>query len=113
MIVSALLPTSIWAAVPQVDLTYYDGAWGFSDGLARVTLAVGGEMAKGDGSEKNAALSISPVYKDGQRLYLTAYNINGNNYFKLRDIGKAFNFGVSWDRAANTVVIDTAVSYED
>ena len=74
---------------------------------------VGGEMAKGDGLEKSATLSISPVYKDGERLYLTAFNINGNNYFKLRDIGKAFNFSVSWDGKTNTIAIDTTADYKD
>jgi len=30
------------------------------------------------------------------RVELTAYTINGFNYFKLRDLGKEFDFGVIW-----------------
>jgi len=36
--------------------------------------------------------STQPIYVDGQRISMAAYNIGGNNYVKLRDIGKAMNF---------------------
>ena len=55
--------------------------------------------------------TTSALLLDGADLALEAYNINGNNYFKLRDLGSALNFGVDWDGAANTVVIDTAKGY--
>ena len=40
---------------------------------------------------------------------MTAYNIDGNNYFKLRDLGEKFNFGVDYDEATNTVKLSTDV----
>ncbi|MNP85945.1 hypothetical protein D3C76_1859120 [compost metagenome] len=55
--------------------------------------------------------SSSALKLDDQNLVLGAYNINGNNYFKLRDIAKAFNIGVTWDGKLNTVGIDTAIDY--
>lgn len=36
----------------------------------------------------------SPIFVDGQQVQMTAYNILGNNYVKLRDIGKAVGFNV-------------------
>lgn len=72
---------------------------------------VGGEMVKGDGTAKNAVLNTSTVYKDGVVVELTAYTINGNNYFKLRDLGQSFDFNVSWDGANNCIVVDTTESY--
>lgn len=72
---------------------------------------VGGELTKGDSSNKTATLNTSKVYLDGKEINLTAYTIDGNNYFKLRDLGQTFNFGVGWDGAANTVTIDTSASY--
>ncbi len=36
---------------------------------------------------------------------LSVYNIGGNNYFKLRDLGKALNFFVDYDAASNTAQI--------
>ncbi len=44
---------------------------------------------------------------------IEAYSINGNNYCKLRDIGKAVGFNVSYDAASNTVVIKTDEPYAE
>ena len=38
---------------------------------------------------------------------MIAYNINGNNYFKLRDIGTTIHFGIAYDGVSNTVIINT------
>lgn len=46
-----------------------------------------------------ATLSNQAVYVDGQQVSMTAYNIAGNNYVKLRDIGEAVGFNVYWDGA--------------
>lgn len=72
---------------------------------------VGGEMLKGDGVKKNGRLNKSPVYKDGEKVNLTGYNINGNNYFKLRDLGFAFDTSVMWDSLTKTIIIDTSNGY--
>ena len=37
-----------------------------------------------------------PIYIDGEQVNMTAYNINGNNYVKLRDIGREVGFNVYW-----------------
>jgi thiol:disulfide interchange protein len=73
---------------------------------------VGGELAAGDGAEKTAILSTSTLYKNGEEIELTAYTINNNNYFKLRDIAGAFDIGVTWDGETSTVGIDTSMGYE-
>jgi len=73
--------------------------------------AVGGEMSPGDGKSKNTALSTSTIYKDGAEAELTAYNIGGNNYFKLRDLGETFDFDVTWDPVNNAILIDTSSGY--
>jgi hypothetical protein len=72
---------------------------------------VGGEMgSKGNGA-KTPTLSNSKLLLDGNSVSFTSYNIGGNNYFKLRDIGSALNFAVDWDGASNTITIDTNKSY--
>ena len=74
-------------------------------------VSVGGEMTgKGAGSQ-NATPTTSKIFLDGREVQFTAYNIGGNNYFKLRDIGEAFNFGVDWDGSRNTIAIDTSKGY--
>jgi len=67
------------------------------------------------GSKNNATAypSTATVYINGEKVDLTAYTINGYNYFKLRDIGKAFDFGIIWDGTANTIRIDTSISYTE
>jgi hypothetical protein len=72
---------------------------------------VGDEMVgKGDGA-KQASPTKSKITLDGDDISLTAYNIADNNYFKLRDIGAAFDFGITWDAERNTIVIDTSIGY--
>ena len=75
---------------------------------------VGGELkVSGSKSEKPAVPTPSKVYINGKEVQFIAYNIDGYNYFKLRDIGKALNFGVFWDGANNTIRIDTTEDYKD
>jgi len=73
---------------------------------------VGGELTKsGSSGAQSAILSTSAVYIDGVKSDLTAYTIGGFNYFKLRDIAGKIDFGVGWNGSANTITIDTSVSY--
>lgn len=72
---------------------------------------VGGEMTfKGIGA-KSAVTTASTIVKDGVRVPLAAYNIEKNNYFKIRDIGQIFDFSVNYDTAAKCVQIDTSKPY--
>ncbi len=73
--------------------------------------AVGGELKAGDGMDKAYETSSSALLKDGIGVTLRAYLINGNNYFKLRDLGKLFDFNVSWDGANNCILIDSFSTY--
>lgn len=69
---------------------------------------VNSEMKIGDGKEKNGVLNTSKIYKDDVELNLLAYNINGNNFFKLRDVADAFNVEVTWDDSTKTIKVDTS-----
>lgn len=74
--------------------------------------SVGGELTIADSrSELQVYPNASKILVDGNEVEFTAYTINGNNYFKLRDIASTFNIGVSWDGATNTVGIDTTEDY--
>jgi uncharacterized protein YkwD len=48
------------------------------------------------------------IYVDGQQVEMEAYNINGNNYVKLRDIGKEVGFNVYWQ---DGVQVDSTTGY--
>ena len=60
-----------------------------------------------------AAPTSQTFYVDGQRVQFEAYEIHGNNFVKLRDIGKAVNFGITYDGATNTVHIAPASPYTE
>ncbi len=77
-------------------------------------IPVGGELVV----DTNAAstepiVTNSRVYKDSEPVSFIAFNIGGNNYFKLRDIGKAFDFGIGWDNETKTITVDTSIGYTE
>lgn len=53
----------------------------------------------------------SPILLNGAPVEIEAYTINGHNYFKLRDIGKAVGFNVYWNAEDRTVQIETGQPY--
>ncbi len=58
-----------------------------------------------------AERSTNRIYVDGQEVHLTAYNINGNNYVMLRDVGKTVGFEVYWDADTKCVQIESDKPY--
>lgn len=68
---------------------------------------VGGELVSPSREDKNAAVSSAKLYLDGAELRFSAYNIDGNNYFKLRDICDALGVTVDWDAPTKTVILKT------
>ena len=64
------------------------------------------------GGEEAAAISNDSIYIDGEKVEAEVYKIDGNNYFKLRDLGKALDFYVGWT-AERGVYIETAKPYAE
>ena len=94
----------------------FDVAWDSANNAIKLTsgamyTTVGGEMAGKGSGNKTAEPTDSKMYIDGKAVSFTSYNIDGNNYFKLRDIGQVFNFGVDWDGAKNTIAVSTIKDY--
>lgn len=75
--------------------------------------SVGGELVKSNDEPNNVKVTSSSMYVDSVKTDLVAYNIADNNYFKLRDLGKIFNFGVTWEASTNRVLVNTNKSYVD
>ena len=63
------------------------------------------------GAALTAQLSSQKIIIDGKPTQIEVYSINGSNYAKIRDIGKAVGFNVSYDAASNTVQINTTEEY--
>ncbi|MCL1975391.1 MAG: peptidylprolyl isomerase [Firmicutes bacterium] len=95
----------------QFEVTFDNESNTISLTGAKPYTVVGGEMkGKGQG-DKEAFSTTSKIYFNDKDLHFIVYNIEGNNYFKLRDIAAALDFGVDWDAAKNTIVIDTSKVY--
>ena len=61
---------------------------------------VGGEMSDTVAAVKKLSPLTAAVAVGNKTVQLTGYNVNDNNYYKLRDIGDALGFAVDWDRRA-------------
>ncbi len=72
---------------------------------------VGGELGAIGSASKKAESSTAVVYKDNVKMGYTGYNIDDNNYYKLRDVCESFDIGVNWDGANQRVDILTDESY--
>lgn len=68
-------------------------------------ITVGGEMSYAGGG--NAVVSNAKLKLDGESINMTAYNIGGNNYFRLRDIGEHLGFAVDYDANESTVLMES------
>ena len=67
---------------------------------------VGGELERGRDLSKTAVASKQSVLINGEAVEgISVYNIGGNNYFKLRDLGSALGFTVAFDADTNTAII--------
>ena len=65
------------------------------------------------GAALTAQQSTQKIVVDGQPVQIEAYSINGSNYCKLRDVGKAVGFHVSYDPLTNTVQISAKNEYKE
>ena len=93
----------------------YDGATNSIDMLSFYDYtSVGGELTPGDGNERTALSSSAFLTLDGVPIKATCYNIEGNNYFKLRDITDALDCRVEWDGNTHMIwVIPARTAYDD
>ena len=65
-------------------------------------------------SGKYAEISPNTIYINGVKVdNMTVYQIDGSNYFKLRDLGKALDFYVGWDNSTKSVTISGSQGYQD
>lgn len=109
------------------DLAYYlrdtsakfDIVW--NEGYNSIELTTGSAYTENGEDVKTyyrtiAQPTASQLIIDGREVYAEAYNIDGNNYYKLRDLGEYIPFEVQWLEYINSVCIyaldDNAVMSE-
>lgn len=76
--------------------------------------SAGGELTPGDGETRTAYSSSAFLTYDGVPVAANCYNIDGNNYFKLRDVTDALDCRVEWDGDNQLININSMVpAYDD
>ena len=60
-------------------------------------------------AESTAIKTNDAVKVDGKHLKAKAFKIDGNNYYRLRDLAEVLNFTVDYDKETNTVVLTSKV----
>ena len=68
------------------------------------------EIVKKIYGDKDAYETRQKIFVDGKEIKIGGYNIDGNNYFKLRDLGAALGFMVDYENESNTVIINPNIS---
>ncbi len=76
---------------------------------ALTTALLGGGVTQAAETFWKAYPSTQPIRLNGQQVEMTAYNINGSNYVKLRDVGELVGFNVYWD--GTNVQVDSTAPY--
>ena len=92
---------------------------GYDEASNSTTITTGEGYAKQDTDLQGkptaggtATVSGDSVIINGKKAELTVYKINGSNYFKLRDLGRALDFNVGWS-AEQGMYVESDQSYTD
>ncbi len=70
-------------------------------------VVIGGELSNDIAGELNVLENSTPIYVNDKETAITAYNINGSAYFKIRDIAEVTGFSIEWDNATQTINLIT------
>lgn len=66
---------------------------------------IDGDLTTGTDKSDSCVLSDWKVEVNGEVKDIVAYNLGGNNFFKLADLGSAIGFGVAYDETTRTMLV--------
>ena len=66
---------------------------------------VGGELTRGADRSETLKVSKQSLTAAGEALNLCAYNLGGNNFFRLQDLAPILGFTAEYDRETDTVLL--------
>ena len=102
-----------------IGFSVYDKDTGklvYKPGAVMTNLLLADEINRTSSKTQSALLEAMEEHKvtvDGKAAAVEGYNIdNGNNYYKLRDLAKLLDMGVTWEEGSATIGINTAKSYQ-
>ena len=81
----------------------------YKDDVVTLTKGADYKVAESDQKEVKAdskgSVTNDKVLVGDKELTATAYKVDDSNYYKLRDLGEALDFGVDFDKEANAVLL--------
>lgn len=80
--------------------------------IRRVPYTAAGNSTVGSYGNAVATTSTAKLYCDGVQKSASAYTIDDYTYYKLRDIAKLVDMGITWNESTFTICIETAQSYQ-
>lgn len=90
----------------QFDVAYDAEKNAISISTGKAYTADGTELMTGADKSKTAVQSSQKILINGEEFSnISAYNVGGNNYFKLRDLGDILGFNVDFDDWTNCAVV--------
>jgi hypothetical protein len=89
----------------QFSVGYDEAGKAFTAVTGEAYKPQGTELTAGVGNPASAAVVDRSLIVNGTALALTAFNIGGNDFFRLRDLGAVLGFDVEYDEAAGAVKI--------
>ena len=96
----------------QFEVTYDKETNSIAIETGKAYTPVGGELEAH--ADRSGSIRVSPqtLTVDGGEEHLTAFHMEGNNFFRLKDLGRVLGFDVSYDEVANAMVVTTAAAEE-
>ena len=93
----------------QFSVDWDDEMQTITVGAAMPYTPVGGELSVGEDKSSTAVPSNQSIYTGvGWPISgLSAFNLGGNNYYKLRELSERFGFSVDYDAVTNTVILNS------
>lgn len=61
------------------------------------------ELTGGDGFSKTARSFKATLEVNGKVLNVKAYEMGGNNYYKLRELAEALGISLTWNEGTRTI----------
>ncbi|MBR4014941.1 MAG: family 10 glycosylhydrolase [Anaerotignum sp.] len=102
---------AISGTTKQFD-THWNQSTAAIDLIRGVPYSATGNRTTGNYSDTTAVTSTAKLFCDGEAKSVSAYTINDYTYYKLRDIGKLLDMGITWNEKTATIDIVTAQPYQ-
>lgn len=96
----------------EFAVDYDEAAKAVSITSGRPYVPIGGELSGTAAGYGSAVPTNNAVRIDGESASLTVFKIGGDNYFRLRDLGRALDFYVGYDEHTKIVYISGAKGYD-